>query len=131
MRQKRLLETSIAKLKEAIDDTEARAEKWIDLTERTFNFATHARAEFLNGGKQKQREIFSALGSNIIFMNGKLQLEANSWLVEIAENYPPLEEEYLNVRTKDFASIKAKTEALTSVRTSWLPRSDSNRRPNG
>lgn len=42
LRDKKELETKIAQLKGKLDNTESKAEKWVELEEKTFNFATYA-----------------------------------------------------------------------------------------
>ncbi len=58
------LKGKIIKLTNNLRNTENRAEKWLELTEKTFNFACYARKEFILGNLRKKREIFSALGCN-------------------------------------------------------------------
>lgn len=49
IKERDILTTSIAKLKEKLRETENRAERWVELTEKTFHFATYARKAFVNG----------------------------------------------------------------------------------
>lgn len=126
VREKNLLQTKITDLKSKLRETEVRAERWLDLTERTFNFATYARKEFLMGGLERKREILIALGKTPIIENEKLAIEANEWLVPIKNGYPALEKEYLGLELNKTPLNKAKTEALTSVRARWRRVQDSN-----
>jgi site-specific DNA recombinase len=125
------LQTEITRLKEQLRDTEDRAEKWLEATERAFDFATFARHNFAVGDIQDKKEILATLGQNLTLMNGKLALDRSKWLVPIAEQYPAIEAEYDKVRTTDYPSAKTKTDAFAPVNDSWLRRSGSNRRPNG
>ncbi len=61
--------------------------------------------------------------------DGILCIERNKWLQPIAESYPELEDKFEKVRTKNYASINAKTAAFATVHDLWLRRPDSNRRP--
>jgi len=61
-----------ALLEEILNDTGQRAEKWLELSERAFNFARYARYWFKNGSPEEKRQIFTALGSNIIVKDKKL-----------------------------------------------------------
>ena len=88
------MKTQITKLKGGLRETENRAEKWIELTEKTFNFATYARKEFVLGGLDKKREIFAALGQNFLVKDKEVSIEASEWLVPIEKAYPALEAEY-------------------------------------
>lgn len=128
LKEKNKLETEISKLREQLKNTESRADKWLELTERTFNYATYARVAFMKGDDMKKKELLLTLGSNPILKNQNLDVEAYKWFVPIAEDAPLLTEEYEKVRTDKKLSDKAKTEAIASVRTRWLERRDSNPR---
>lgn len=69
------------------------------------------------------------LGENLLLKDQKLSLEPHKWLIPIAKGYPALEAKYLNARTKNNSSIKAKTAALASVSASWRAVRDSNPEP--
>ena len=132
IRQSNELKTKISQLKEAAQETEARAERWLELSVKTFNFATYARHTFITTKDlQVKKEILMALGSNPIIKDGKISIIAEDWLQEIKNNYPALEDEYQRLELTKTPMNKSKTEALASVRTRWLPGSDSNRRPIG
>jgi len=135
IKEKNTLQIKISQLKENLRETETRADKWLELTERTFNFATYARQAFITAegkaGLELKKEILMALGKTPIINDGKLLIEPNEWLVPIKNEYPALAAEYSRLEPHIMPMNKAKTEALTSVRASWLPGSDSNRRPIG
>ena len=108
-------------------ETETRAEKWLELTEKTFAFATYARAAFLRANKmgkaglELKKEILLALGKTPIIKDQKLTIEPNEWFAEIGNDYPALEKKYLRLEPTKTPMNKAKTEALASVRAHWLP----------
>ena len=109
-------------------ETEARAERWLELTEKTFNFATYARKAFLSGGVETKKEILMALGQSAIIKGGKLTIEPNEWLQPIAKEYPALQREYLRLEPTKNVENKRKTEALASIRLRFRGRWDSNPR---
>lgn len=82
--QRDVLKDKIAQLKDQLRETENRAEKWLELSEKTFNFATYARKAFFLGTLDQKREIFAALGYNFLIKAKKLNVSANEWLVPIA-----------------------------------------------
>lgn len=133
VREKNALQTKITQMKENLRQTETRAEKWLELTEKTFNFATYARKAFLmakgKAGLELKKEILMALGKNPIIKDKILTIEPNEWLQPIGNDYPALEKEYLRLEPAKMPINKAKTEALTSVRARWLRGPDSNRQP--
>lgn len=137
IKEKNELQTKIAQMKENLRHTETRAEKWLELTEKTFSYATYARAAFLKAsemgkaGLELKKEILMAIGKTPIIQDKILAIEPNEWLVPIKNEYPALEAEYLRLEPTKMPMDKAKTEALTSVRAHWLGRWDSNPRPIG
>ncbi len=132
LKEKSQLQKKIIECKENLRSTESRAEKWLELTEKTFNFATYARAAFLKAnemgkqGLELKKEILLAIGKTPVIKDKKLYIEPNDWFATIAKSYPKLEKEYQRLEPHKNRMNKAKTEALTSVRTQWLPGQDSN-----
>ena len=131
--EKNTLQKKITQLKEQLRETETRAERWLELTEKTFSFATYARKAFLMAkgkeGLELKKEILLALGKTPIMKDEKLFIEPNDWFVPIKNSYPALEKEYAGLELTKKPDIKAQTEALSSVRAHWLPREDSNLEP--
>lgn len=119
IKERDVLKAKIAKLKSNLRETESRAEKWLELTERTFHFATYARKAFVLGGLDQKREIFAALGQNFLVKDRKVSIVANEWLVPIAKAYPALEAEYKRLELEKKCDTNVKTEALSSVFTRW------------
>ncbi len=127
LRQKEKLQVKIAELKKQLRVTETRAEKWLELTEQTFDFATHARKAFVEGDMQTKREIIVALGKNPIISDGQLNIEVNEWLQPIGEKYPELEKEYLErLEPVKIGVNQSKTGSLETVRIKWLADRESN-----
>ena len=122
------LQGKILGLRQAVRKTEGRADRWLELSERTFNFALYAHSAFLKGGPEVKKEILMALGSNPILNNKKLSIEANSWFARVERDYPALEKEYLRLEPGKEPMNKAKTDALSSVRAHWGARRESNPR---
>jgi len=124
--EKNTLQKKITQLKEQLRETETRAERWLELTEKTFSFATYARKAFLMAkgkeGLELKKEILLALGKTPIMKDEKLFIEPNDWFVPIKNSYPALEKEYAGLELTKKPDIKAQTEALSSVRAHWLRR---------
>ena len=131
IQEKNDLQKRIARLKEELRTTENRAEEWLELTEKTFNFATYARNAFITGDLQTKKEIVTALGLNPTIKDGKLAIYPHKWLIPIAEGYPALEKEYQRLEPMKNGLLNAKTPVLASVRTRWLRGQDLNLRPRG
>lgn len=123
VKEKNTIQGKIAQLKENLRATESRADKWLELTEKTFEFATYAREAFItakgNTGLELKKEILMAIGKTPIIKDGKLFIEPNEWFGLIQNQYPPLEAEYLRLEPTKTPMDTTKTEALASVRTQW------------
>lgn len=127
-KERNSLQEEIGKLKEQLRDTEDRAEKWLELTEKTFDFATYARKAFVTGDNTTKREMATALGQNWAIKDGELSIQANEWLQPIKNGYKPIEKDYLRLEPKKYRSTKAKTEALAPVIARWRGMRESNPR---
>lgn len=136
LKEKKELQLKITKLKEQLAQTESRADKWLELTEKTFTFAAYARQKFINAEKENglekglelKKEILMTLGATPVIQRGKIVIEPNDWLVPIKNDYPALEEQFLRLELNKIGLNKHKTEALASVRTVWRGRWDLNPR---
>ncbi len=130
IKEKNLLQNRITQTKEQLRETETRAEKWLELTEKTFAFATYARKAFITAkgkeGLERKKEILLALGKIPIITDQKLHIEPNEWLVPIENSYSALEKQYARLELNEKPNTTAQTEALSDVRTRWLPCLDSN-----
>ncbi len=123
------LKGEIANLKGEIKKTESRAERWLELTEQVFDFATYALSAFLKGNLQTKREIMMSLGSNPTILSGNLSIEPHPWLVPIIKSYPALEAEYRRLEPNKNTMNKSKTDRFASVGFTWLRGWDSNPGP--
>ena len=120
------LKTKITKLKGTLRETESRAEKWLELTEKTFNFACYARKEYLLGGLNTKREIFSALGQNFSVKDQKVHITPNEWFVPIEKAYPALEAEYSRLELDKTLDTASRNAAFAQLILTWGDRWDSN-----
>lgn len=124
VKEKNLLQNRITQTKEQLRETETRAEKWLELTEKTFAFATYARKAFITAkgkeGLERKKEILLALGKTPIMADQKLHIEPNEWLVPIENSYSALEKQYARLELTEKPNTTAQTEALSDVRTRWL-----------
>lgn len=127
--QRNRLKLELSKADNAIGHTKERSEKWLELTEEVFDFATYARIRFKKGDMKTKRQILATLGENFELKDGKLTLQQSEWLVPITEQYPDLEKEYLRrVGTNKKASSKEKEEAISLIFDTWRARRDLNSR---
>ncbi|HOU46011.1 MAG TPA: hypothetical protein PLA41_02575, partial [Candidatus Pacearchaeota archaeon] len=125
-REKSQLQEKISRLREQVRLTEDRADKWLELTEKAFDFAVYARARFNEGDLMTKKEILSALGSNFLLKDGIISINRAEWLEPIVKSYPAIEKEYLRLEPAINFANKEKTEELTSVISRWQGRKESN-----
>jgi len=107
----------IKKLEKELVETKDRAENWYDSTVEFLELAVHGREKFISGDIKAKQEVLSNLGQNPILLDGKLQITPFPFLEHIAEAYPALEAEYLNLPTLPQQRQK---EAFERLRRSWL-----------
>jgi DNA invertase Pin-like site-specific DNA recombinase len=113
------LQSKIVKLKTNLRETESRADKWLELTEKTFNFATYARKAFFDGDLNTKREIFSALGQNFSMKDGKVFIKPNEWFVPIEKAYPALETEYNRLELDETLDISTRNARFAELILDW------------
>ena len=128
VKERGALEKKTVELKAQLRETEGRAEEWLELTEKTFNFALYAHKAFLMGTLEAKREILKSLGENPILKDGKLNIPAYEWLIPIGNGYTALEAEYRKLEPAGMLVDERQKEALASIRLRWRGRPDSNRR---
>lgn len=124
LKEKNALHGKIVQFQGLLRETESRAEKWLELTEKTFVFATYARKAFVTAegkkGLELKKEILLALGKTPILKDGELFIEPNEWFAPIVNQYPALEAEYYRLEPTLNGSTEARTEALAPLTKTWL-----------
>ena len=66
-----------------LQDTDKRVENWLEVAERGFVFAEKARTTFAEGGSEERKEIFAALGSDLVLKDRKLTIDWGNLLFPI------------------------------------------------
>ncbi len=131
LKEKKELQSKMEKLKEELGDTHKRAENWLELTEKTFDFITYAAYHYNEGSFEEKRTILRGFGSNFFIKDKKLNMQAHEWLVPIDREYRQLENEYLSLEPEQKALQKGQSNNLDRIRLAWLGRKDSNPRMTG
>lgn len=117
------LKAELSNIDKELRGTETRADDWLELTEKVFEFAVYAPVNFRETkDPQVKREILMALGANFTLNDQKLSLEPHKWLVPLKEEYPAIEAEYLRARTKE----KPLPSDFINVSETWRAIGDSN-----
>ncbi len=76
-------------------------ERWIELSEKTFNFAQYARVWFANGNLETRRAIFASLSSHLVLKDQNINAELHPYFKVIFENLPQAEKELMKIRTSE------------------------------
>lgn len=94
-----------------------RLNEWIDLTEKTFKFATYGKYWFAEGTYEDKSAILRALGSNFV-LNQKLAIQLQNQYGIIQNGLNEIRAKYATLEPETNASDKAKTahfEAVSAV----------------
>ncbi|MDP9249435.1 MAG: recombinase family protein [bacterium] len=103
-------------------------ERWLELSERTFNFARYASLWFLKGDLETKRAIFACLGSDFILKDQKLNITLHKPFKFIFDNLEEIEKELLEVRTSENITNKRQKVSFVSNNLLGRRRRDSNSR---
>ncbi|OGK49415.1 MAG: hypothetical protein A3I86_01635 [Candidatus Zambryskibacteria bacterium RIFCSPLOWO2_02_FULL_39_14] len=74
-------------------------EEWLELSERTFNFARYAHTWFSRGDMETKRAIFACLGSHLVIRDQKVAITLRPAFKTIFEALPKVEREIAQIRT--------------------------------
>ncbi len=72
-------------IQRTIDHINAESDQWLELTEKTFEFATYAKHWFHNGSPEEKTGILRAFGTNFILKDQKLTIEVHPALKSISK----------------------------------------------
>jgi site-specific DNA recombinase len=120
IKERDLLRDKITRLTVEVRQSKDYSYKWIELTERVFNFAAHAQDHFQNGGIERKKEICASLGSNYALKDKKLIFEASVWLVPIAKAHAELLAEYRRLELQKYLNTEVWNAGLASIIQRWL-----------
>ncbi len=129
--QKAKLMQEKQKYHELLNDTNERQNKWLELTEKTFNFCCYARYWFAKGDPRTKREILATLGSNLTLKDKKLNIQASEPFMIIEQGLQQVPEAKAMFEPTIFGEGKRKKEPVGSLNPRWLRGWDSNPRPIG
>lgn len=113
------LQQELTKTQQRLNETHDRAEKWLELTEQAFHFATNAYAIFKAGNLKTKREIFNAIGTSYLLKDGKLSIEQKEWIVPISNAAKDIKNDIERLELLKNSSINEKTPALAEVHSRW------------
>jgi len=126
LKEKGELKQKLTKLKLQLNSTENRAATWLDLREKTFNFACYARKAFDHGNIQQKREIFSSLGQNFVLKDKKVIVYPSDWLIPIEKAYPELEARLNRLELEENLDTASRNAQYAELILSWGDYRESN-----
>ncbi|OGH14230.1 MAG: hypothetical protein A2687_05905 [Candidatus Levybacteria bacterium RIFCSPHIGHO2_01_FULL_38_26] len=117
--QKEALLKEKASLFEKLQNADGRIDKWVELTEKTFNFACYARHWFTNGDRDTKKQILLGIGSNLLLKDGIVRVDLQKPLQfiemaknEVAEISPMFEPEKEGFKSGQIDSFYSKNPSL-------------------
>jgi site-specific DNA recombinase len=101
-KQKEILVIEKELLEEKRRDVESRVEKWLELSEKTFEFACYAKYWFSEGDSETKKEILRGIGSNITLKDKIVLVDVEKPLnfIEDAKNEVPEISEMFELKKK-------------------------------
>ncbi len=118
------VKSSLLKRKESLEsDLKAQGkdlEQWIELSERTFNFARYARSWFLKGDMDTKRAILACLGSNLQLEGRKVKIQLHPVFKTIFENTSQVGATTPSARTSENPVNERQKSTFVLNRPTWL-----------
>ena len=124
--QKSSLVSEKGRIELEIRKTETRVDDWLDLTEKTFNFATYAKHWFEHGDFETKTHILKCIGQNFYFRDGKLSIELQKPYLTLKNG---LENEILKIARVEPSVLcedKRKNSHFQTVFSTWSGQGESN-----
>jgi site-specific DNA recombinase len=124
--QKEKLESTIALLEQRRQSSNTKEKNWLEIMEETLDFVRYARTRFITGDISTKKAIFKALGSNLVLMDGKLNLELNSWFQPFEKIQKDTKSALARLEPNKKGISMLNTNTSDDYHTLWLPKLDSN-----
>ncbi len=115
-------EELLEKIKQADQDKN----KWVELTEKTFDFACYARYWFAKGDSTAKTEILGTLGNNLTIKDRKLWIDRSKPFFLIEKGLQEIEEVVEKLEPKKRIGVRDNLLSIEEVSNKWRRRWDSN-----
>jgi DNA invertase Pin-like site-specific DNA recombinase len=116
-----------AALEELLNDAGHRADQWLTLSEKIFEFACTARERFAKNGPITKKEILMAVGSNLILKDKKLRIEATKPFFLLKTSLTSDKPETDAIEPENAGLPQRLKEANASLSPGWQPIRDEDR----
>lgn len=108
------------RMQQLINQAAQRQKDWLELTEKTFNFAHYARHWFAEGDNKRKRQIIQGLGSNFVLKDKKLSIDIAIPFSIIEKGLSGINAESERLEPTKRGSNKGKRESCDSPNPAWL-----------
>ena len=108
-----------ASLEELLRDIGHRVEQWLDLSEKTFEFACTARSRFAQGDSKTKKEILMAIRSNLILKDRKLSIEARKPFFILENSLSPDEPGIDAIEPEITVRLQRRKDVSVSLNPTW------------
>ena len=113
--RKSLLIKEKVSIQQEIERLEQGAADWMDLTEKTFQFAVYAKHEFEAGDYMTKTKILSALGQNFILKDRKVSIQLKKQYQLIEDGRKQILSQNPGLELNSFVLDKTKTASFETV----------------
>ena len=125
LKEKNILKKELEKLTKT-NEKENNEEDLIELTKEKFVFSAYAKKRFVKGDKAVKKQVLTNLGSNREIKDKKVLISVYKWLIPIYENAEIHNAKLARLEPTIQCLDYNKSDALASLRLSWLGDRDSN-----
>ena len=123
--KKAALQNEQKDVRTGVQKTDKRADDWLELCEKTYNFATYARIWFQKGTSEQKRAILHALGSNLILDDKILLIQQRKPFTIIAKNRENIQIVMDTFEPEELLDLTSQTPDVHPLIPSLLPDMDS------
>ena len=117
--QKMSLLKEKAEIEQSLDNLSQRADRWLELTEKTFKFSVYAKENFNAGDYKTKTSILRSLGSNWVLKDGKLDITLRKQYQIIEKGKEMTKAKFPGLELTDLALNKTKKATKEAVFESW------------
>lgn len=117
--ERKRLKNELAGLKERLDDTEHRADRWLQLAEQAFELACHARTWFAEGDIQVKKQILEAVGSNLLLKDKILSIEATKPFLVIENHLARVKADFGRFEPPEYGPVKPLSTLSETELSTW------------
>lgn len=119
IKERKELQGEIQKARARLKETQHRADNWLEVTEKAFDFASKAQEAFKKGDLETKKDILKALGENFVLDKGKLEFDSSEWLEAISNHAQKVQKSKAWLELRSIPANKAKSMLGSSKNIEW------------